>query len=142
MSGVSLETCWTFINFGNNKFYYKAVFCWYFYWIIYDARDHEYQISSVLTSIIRSSTTAVAASILTSYRGDSRAVVLGHEQQHDYHHNTKVKPEAATAVVELLMIGVWTPETCWAVNKSQDNKLEKLLHQVGDLFELYLVSYS
>jgi hypothetical protein len=30
-----------------------------------------------------------------------------------------------------------TPETCWGVNKRQDNKLEKLLHQVGDLFELY-----
>ena len=29
-----------------------------------------------------------------------------------------------------------TPETCWAVNKRQDNKL-KNLHQVGDLFELY-----
>ena len=29
-----------------------------------------------------------------------------------------------------------TPETCWAVNKRQDNKLKKLLHQVGDLFEL------
>jgi len=26
-----------------------------------------------------------------------------HEQQHCYHHDTKVKPEAATAVVELLM---------------------------------------
>jgi len=35
-----------------------------------------------------------------------------HEQQHGYHHNTKVKPEAATAVVELLMMGVRTPETC------------------------------
>jgi len=29
-----------------------------------------------------------------------------------YHHAPKVKPEAATAVVELLMIGVRTPETC------------------------------
>jgi len=29
-----------------------------------------------------------------------------------------------------------TPETCWAVNDRQDNKLKKLLHQVGDLFEL------
>jgi hypothetical protein len=29
-----------------------------------------------------------------------------------YHHALKVKPEAATAVVELLMIGVKTPETC------------------------------
>jgi len=30
----------------------------------------------------------------------------------DIHHDTKVKPEAATAVVELLMMGVRTPETC------------------------------
>jgi len=32
--------------------------------------------------------------------------------QHDYHHNTKVEPEAATAVIELLMMGGKTPETC------------------------------
>jgi hypothetical protein len=44
--------------------------------------------------------------------------------QHDYHHNTKVKPEAATAVIELLMMGGKMPETCWALNKRQDNKLE------------------
>jgi hypothetical protein len=56
---------------------------------------------------------------------------------HDYHHDMKVKPEAATAVIELLMMGGKTPETCWAVNKRQDNKLKKLLHQVSDLFELY-----
>jgi hypothetical protein len=31
--------------------------------------------------------------------------------QHDCHHDTKVKPEAATAVIELLMIGGKTPET-------------------------------
>jgi hypothetical protein len=30
----------------------------------------------------------------------------------------------ATAVIELLMIGGKTPETSWAVNKRQDNKLE------------------
>jgi hypothetical protein len=47
--------------------------------------------------------------VLTSYRGDSR---------------TKVKPVAATAVIELLMMGGETPETCWAVNKRQDNKVE------------------
>jgi hypothetical protein len=34
------------------------------------------------------------------------------------------------------MMGGKTPETCCAVNKRQDNKLKKLLHQVGDLFEL------
>jgi hypothetical protein len=44
--------------------------------------------------------------------------------QHDYHHDTKVKPEAATAVIELLRMGGKTPETCWAVNKRQDNKLK------------------
>jgi len=69
--------------------------------------------------------------VLPSYRGDSRAVfVVGpagrpdHDQQHCYHHDTKVKPEVATAVIELLMMGGKTPETCWAVNKRQDNKLE------------------
>jgi hypothetical protein len=35
-----------------------------------------------------------------------------HDQQHCYHHAPTVKPEAATAVVELLMMGVGTPETC------------------------------
>jgi len=44
--------------------------------------------------------------------------------QRDYHHDTKVKPEAATAVIELLTMGGKTPETCWAVNKRQDNKLK------------------
>jgi hypothetical protein len=28
-----------------------------------------------------------------------------HDQQHCYHHAPKVKPKAATAVVELLMMG-------------------------------------
>jgi hypothetical protein len=54
--------------------------------------------------------------VLPSYRGDSRAVfVVGPARprtQHGYHHNTKVKPEAATAVIELLMMGGKTPETC------------------------------
>jgi hypothetical protein len=36
----------------------------------------------------------------------------------------KVKPEAATAVIELLMMGGKTPETCSAVNRRQDNKLK------------------
>jgi len=44
--------------------------------------------------------------------------------QHDCHHDTKVKLEAATAVTELLMMGGKTPETCCAVNKCQDNKLK------------------
>jgi hypothetical protein len=32
--------------------------------------------------------------------------------QHDCHRDTKVKPEAATALIELLMMGGKTPETC------------------------------
>jgi hypothetical protein len=44
--------------------------------------------------------------------------------QHGCHHDMKVKPEAATAVTELLMMGGKTPKTCWAVNRRQDNKLK------------------
>jgi hypothetical protein len=33
-----------------------------------------------------------------------------HDQQHCYHHAPTVKPEAATAVVELLMMDVRTPK--------------------------------
>ena len=51
--------------------------------------------------------------VLPSYRGDSRAVfVVGPARLHGYHHDTKVKPEAATAVIELLMMCGKTPETC------------------------------
>jgi hypothetical protein len=34
-----------------------------------------------------------------------------HDQQHCYHHAPNLKPEAATAVVELLMMGVMINET-------------------------------
>ena len=53
--------------------------------------------------------------VLPSYRGDSRAVfVIGPARprtQHDCHYDTKVKPEVATAVIELLIMGRKTPET-------------------------------
>jgi hypothetical protein len=78
--------------------------------------------------------------VLTSYRGDNRVVfVVGPARprtEHDCHHDKKAKPEAATAVTELLMMGGKTPETYWAVNKRQDNKTGKLLYKVGDLFGL------
>jgi len=44
--------------------------------------------------------------------GRSRAGRTDYDQQHCYHHAPTVKPEAATAVVELMMMGVRTPETC------------------------------
>jgi hypothetical protein len=62
--------------------------------------------------------TAVAASGLPPELGDCSAVGRGpagrpdNDQQHCYHHDTKVKPEAATAVIELLMMGGKMPETC------------------------------
>jgi len=92
-------------------------------------------VSGVSPPIIRSSVTAMAASgstFVSRWYSSARP-----RTQHDCHHNTKVKPEVATAVIELLMIGGKTPETCCTVNKRQDNKLENLLHLVGDLFELY-----
>jgi len=48
-------------------------------------------------------------------RGGSSAVGRGrtdHDQQYCYHYAPTVKPESATAVVELLMMGVRTPEIC------------------------------
>jgi len=47
-----------------------------------------------------------------------------HEHSTNCHHDTKEKPESATSVTELLIMGGKTPETCWAVNKRQDNKME------------------
>jgi len=76
----------------------------YFTWRLFTAQH----VSGILTPIIRSSTTAVAATGFTD-----------HDQQHWYHHAPTVKPEAATAVVELLMMGMRTPKMCWAVNKHQ-----------------------
>ena len=41
------------------------------------------------------------------------AVLLAdHDQQHYYHNVPTVKPEAATAVDRLLMMGIRMPETC------------------------------
>jgi len=55
--------------------------------------------------------------VLPFERGGSSAVGRGrtgrpdHDKQHCYHHFPTVKPEAANAVVELLMLGAKTPET-------------------------------
>jgi hypothetical protein len=35
-----------------------------------------------------------------------------HNQQHCYYHTPTVKPEVATAIVELLMMGMSMPEIC------------------------------
>jgi hypothetical protein len=52
---------------------------------------------------------------LLSYPDSRTVFVVGLARlriQQDSHHDMKVKPEAATAVIELLMMGGKTPETC------------------------------
>ena len=73
--------------------------------------------------------------------------------QHCYHHDTNVKSEAATAIIELLMMGGRRPETCSAVNKRQDYKLENycirlviylnctMMHGLTNLKEIQVYSF-
>jgi hypothetical protein len=90
--------------------------------------------SGALPPIIRSSTTAVAASGFTFWAWYKSGVVRGRAGGLAGP-TTTVKSEAANAVIELLMMGGKMPETCWAVNKRQDNKLENYCIWLVDLFE-------
>jgi len=79
--------------------------------------DTAQHVSGIIMPIIRSSTTAVVASGLPLERGGISAVGRGragpdHDQQPCCHHPPTVKPETATATVELLMMGMMMPETC------------------------------
>ena len=67
-------------------------------------------VSGILMPIIRSLSTAVAASGLPLERGGSSAVGRGRAGRLPPLSNGK--PEAAAAVVELLMMGMRMPETC------------------------------
>ena len=104
-------------------------------------------VSGILMPIIRNSTTAVAASGLPLERGDSSAVgrdqagQSDQDQQHCYHHVPTVKPEAATAVVEFLMMGMRTPETCWAVHEHQVINLRNCCIWLVNLFEIMFTTF-
>ena len=89
-------------------------------------------VSGISPPIIRSSMTAVAASGFTfvSWWQPCCVFVVGPAGRLARPRPTALlspryegKPEAATAVDEFLMMGGRTSETCWAVNKRQDNKL-------------------
>jgi hypothetical protein len=94
-------------------------------WLLFTAQ----QVSGIFLPIIRSSMTAVAASGLTFVSWCQSCGCSGWGRRagpappppppppHDSYYDTKVKPEAPTAVIELLMMGRKTPETCWAVKK-------------------------
>jgi len=97
-------------------------------WCLFTAQH----ISGAFPPIIKSSMTAVAASGFTFVSWWQSCCVCGRagrlarpRTQDHYYHDKKVKPETATVVIELLTMGGKTPETCWVVNKRQDNKLEK-----------------
>jgi hypothetical protein len=81
-------------------------------------------VSGILMPIIRSSTTAVAASGLPLERGGRSVIGRGRSVRLDRPRPTTLLPpryngipKAATAVVELLSTGMWIPETCWNVFK-------------------------
>jgi hypothetical protein len=75
-------------------------------------------VSGILMPIIRRKSTAVAASGLLLERGGSSVVGRGWAGRPEPQPTTLLpprsngKPEAATAVDKLLMMGMWMPETC------------------------------
>ena len=75
-------------------------------------------VSGILTPIIRSSTTAAAASGLPSVLGGSSAVDRGRSGPGRPRPTALLlprsygKPEAAAAIDRLLMMGIRMPETC------------------------------
>jgi hypothetical protein len=76
-------------------------------------------VSVILMPIIRSSITAVEASGIPLERGGSSSVGRGRAGRPDRPRPTALlsprsdgKPEAATAVAELLMMGMMMPQTC------------------------------
>jgi hypothetical protein len=88
--------------------------------------DTAQHVSGILMPIMRSLSTAAAASGLPSELGDGSAVVRGRAGRPARPRTTALlpprsygKPEAAAAVHRLLMMGVRMPETCWAVSKRQ-----------------------
>jgi hypothetical protein len=89
---------------------------------------HHHELNNCSSSLWIYRWSVVIAVLLVVVRPAGRP---DHDQQHCYYHAPTVKPEAATAVVEFVMMDVRKPETCCAVHKHQVIKLEKLLRLVG-----------
>ena len=103
-------------------------------------------VSGILLPIIRSLQTAVAASGLSLERGGSSAVGRGRSGCPDRSRPTALlpprsngKPEAATAVCKLLMMGKRMAETYWAVFERRAIKLRYWCIWLVDLFECMMM---
>ena len=98
-------------------------------------------VSGILIPTIRSFSTVVAASGLPLEGGGSSVVGRGRSGSDRPRPTTLLpplsngKPEAATAVYKLLMMGMMMPETCWAVFKRQAINLRDWCMWLVDLFE-------
>jgi hypothetical protein len=97
-------------------------------------------VPGILMPIIRSLSTAVAASSLSLERGGSSVVGRGRPRPTTLlPPRSNGKPEAATAVYKLLMMGTRIPGTCWAVFKRQAIKLRDWCIWLVDLFEYMMM---
>jgi hypothetical protein len=103
-------------------------------------------VSGILMPIIRSLSTAVAASGLPLERGGSSVVSCGQSgSQLDRPRPTALlppcfngKPKAAAGIYKLLMIGMRMPDTCWAIFKWRAINLRDWCIWLVDLFEFTL----
>jgi hypothetical protein len=96
-------------------------------------------VSGILMPIIRSSITDVAASGLPLERGGSSAVGRCRLRPTALLPRSIGKPEAATAIIELLMMGMRMPETCRAVFKRQVINLRNCCIWLIDSFECMMM---
>jgi hypothetical protein len=79
-------------------------------------------VSGILMPIIKSLSTAVAASVLPLESGNSSTVGRGrayqpadrtdHDQQHCYHHAPTINQRLLLQLLKLLMMDMRMPETC------------------------------
>jgi hypothetical protein len=109
MKSIELVEIQFQINHQQNATIFPVYYLTFIYSSTYFGRLHAHH---------QELTTALTASGFTLERGKSSVVGRGranrpdHDQRHCYHHTPKVKPEVATAIVELLMMGLRTPEIC------------------------------